>query len=275
MIVKLTSQIGKIKFYKENRTMRNKNRFATAKRGTFLAAIIISMMISPTTANAFWLDIVKEFVNGAIKVIVMPKTAKSITALAESKPAPKPSSAAESLKSGTQRSPEEIFDALGKLEEICGQEFARYVPCAVGTGENFSIGDAREEAIAKARVELARNMGTYVSANAKLENTKSKNNDGVLTVASSYISKAELTTEQLVSGAQQYLSYTYIDEEASEINKKKVYVTTVVMVMNSELFEKALEYEAKEKPLSEQIINESKKGIISTVENWISRIKKR
>ncbi|MCL1967720.1 MAG: hypothetical protein FWF67_07530 [Fibromonadales bacterium] len=244
------------------------------KKSTLMPVILtISMMVFPSSANAFWLDIVKEFVSGGIKTIVIPKAAKGLNTSAENKPAPSPASV-QAPRSGAQYTPEEIFAALGKLEEICGQEFVRHIPCAVGTGENFSIGDAREEAIAKARVELAKNMGTYVEAQAKLESSKSKN-QGILTVTNSYISNATLTTEQFVIGAQQYLSYTYIDEKLSEINGQRVYVTTVVMVMNSELFEKALEYEAKGKPLSEQIINESKKGIVAIAERLVNKIAKK
>jgi len=234
------------------------------------AILIISMMMLPVNASAFWLDIVKEFVSGGIKMMVMPKSAKSLNALTESK---KP--AVQAHKSGEKYTPEEIYDAINRLSEICADKFKEHIPCAVGEGENFSIGDAREEATAKARVELARNMGTYVSANAKLESSKSKNNQGVLTIANSYISNAELTTEQFISGAQQYLSYTYIDEKLSEVNGQKVYVTNVVLVMDSELFSKALEYEAKDKPLSEQLIDESKKGIVAIAQNWINKIKKK
>ncbi len=230
------------------------------------AIIVISMLLFPANANAFWLDIVKEFVSDGIKMMVIPKSAKSLNASTENK---------KIAKSNGQYSAEEVYSAITKLSEICANKFVKHIPCAVGEGENFSIGDAREEATAKARVALAKNMGTYVSANAKLESSKSKNNQGVLTVANSYISNAELTTEQFVSGAQEYLSYTYIDEKLSEINGQKVYVTNVVLVMDSELFGKALEYEAKDKPLSEQLIDESKKGIVAIAQNWINKITKK
>jgi hypothetical protein len=235
---------------------------------TSLAAIIFSMMIFQTNANAFWLDIVKAFVSGAIKVIEMPKSAKTFKPeLKPDKPdapqAPKPS---EPL-------PEDIFAALERLNSICGQEFAIYVPCAVGIGKNFNMSSAQKEAAANARVELANIMGTYVEANAELAESKIEDNEGALQVANSYIGNAKLTTKQLVVGAQQYLSYTYIDEEATEINKgRRVYLTTVVMVMNKKLFSEALEEAGKEKPLSEQIIRESRKGIVSVVKDALKRI---
>ncbi|MDR0516053.1 MAG: hypothetical protein LBH25_03315 [Fibromonadaceae bacterium] len=236
--------------------------------------LICSMLLLHSNANAVgWLDIVKEFVVGGIKTVVMPKSAKSITAVAESKPASNPVATAEAPKTKAQPSPEEIFAALNRLESICMQEFVNYVPCAIGTGKNFSMGSARNEAVANARVELANNMGTYVDYNAGLKESKDEDNEGVLNVANSYIAEAKLTTKQLVIGAQQYLSYTYIDEEATEINKgRTVYITTVVMVMNRELFSKALEDAGKEKPLSEQILKESKKGIVSIVKNFISKM---
>jgi len=232
------------------------------------AIIVISMMMLPVNANAFWLDIVKEFVSGAIKVMVVPKSAKALS------PAPKPSSNAanEAPKSGEHR-PEDILAALERLNSICGQEFADKVPCAVGIGKNFNMSSAQKEAAANARVELANVMGTYVEANADLDESKAEDNEGVLQVANSYIGSAKLTTKQFVVGAQQYLSYTYIDEEATEINKgRKVYLTTVVMVMNKDLFKKALEEAGKDKPLSEQIIRESRKGVVAVVKNAISKL---
>jgi len=115
-------------------------------------------------------------------------------------------------------------------------------------------------------------MGTYVKNNAQLDAKSNMDEDGIFKEAEGYLAKSELNTEQLVSGAQQYLSYTYIDEEATQLNKgKTVYVTTVVMVINKELFSKALEDVAKEKPLNEQLIKESKKGVIALVRNVLKK----
>jgi len=43
------------------------------------------------------------------------------------------------------------------------------------------------------------------------------------------------------------------------------------MVINKELFGKGLEDIAKDKPLSEQIIRESKKGVIALVRNVLKK----
>jgi len=229
------------------------------------AILIFSMIIFPANASAFWLDIVKEFVSGGIKTVVMPKTAKTV---AESKPA----TTAEARKTGTQHTPEEVYEALSRLENICMEEFVRHIPCAVGTEKSFSMGTARDKAAAKARLELAKNMGAYIDANTEFSDKSEEDEAGILKEASAYIAEAKLTTKQLVSGAQQYLSYTYIDEEATQINKgRTVYVTTVVMVLNKELWAKALEDAAKEKPLSEQIIRESKKGIVAIIGNALKK----
>jgi len=238
------------------------------------AIFIISMMMFPASANAFWLDIVKEFVSGGIKTVVMPKSAKTVASVAESKPTATTSApaTAEAPKSGTKHTPEEIYEALGRLENICMEEFVRHIPCAVGMEKSFSMGTARDKASAKARLELAKNMGTYIDANTEFSDKSEEDEAGVLKEASAYIAEAKLTTKQLVSGAQQYLSYTYIDEEATEINKgRTVYVTTVVMVLNKELWAKALEDAAKEKPLSEQIIKESKKGVATIIRNVLKK----
>jgi len=229
-----------------------------------IAIFVLSLMIFPANANAFWLDIVKEFVAGGIKAVVMPK--KSTTTVATSPPT---SSASRS----NEPTPEDINQALSKLEAICNQDFANNIPCSVGIGKGLSVAMARDKAVAKARVELANIMGTFVKNNAKLDAMSSMDEDGIFKEAESYLAKAELSTEQLVVGAQQYLSYTYIDEEATQLNKgKMVYVTTVVMVINKELFGKALEDVAKEKPLSEQIIKESKKGVLALLRNIIKKI---
>jgi hypothetical protein len=236
------------------------------------AILVLSMMLSPSSANAFWLDIVKEFVSGTIKTIAMPKAAKNLVA-AEGNPAPPAPAAAQAPQLGTPHSPEDIFAALSKLENICMQEFADNIPCAIGMEKSFSIGTAREKAAAKARIELANSMGTYINANAKLDSKSEEDGEGILSEANAYIAEAKLTTRQLVSGAQQYLSYTYIDEEATELNKgRTVYMTTVVMVMNRELFGKALEDAAKGNPLGSQIIRESRKGIVSVVRTAIKRM---
>ncbi|MCL1967282.1 MAG: hypothetical protein FWF67_05320 [Fibromonadales bacterium] len=229
-----------------------------------IAIFVLSLMIFPANANAFWLDIVKEFVAGGIKAVVMPK--KSTTTVATSPPT---SSASRS----SEPTPEDIYQALSKLEAICNQDFANNIPCSIGIGKGLSVAMARDKAVAKARVELANIMGTFVKNNAKLDARSSMDEDGIFKEAENYLAKAELSTEQLVVGAQQYLSYTYIDEEATQLNKgKAVYVTTVVMVINKELFGKALEEVAKEKPLSEQIIKESKKGVLALLRNIIKKI---
>ena len=231
------------------------------------AILIFSMMMFPANASAaLWLDIVKEFVAGGIKTVVMPKRITT-AAVPESKPAP----ATENKKS-SEPTPEDIYQALSKLESICNQEFANNIPCSIGIGKGLSVGMARDKAIAKARVELANTMGTFVKNNAQLDAKSNMDEEGIFKEAEGYIAKSELNTEQLVSGSQQYLSYTYIDEEATQLNKgKTVYATTVVMVINKELFGKGLEDIAKDKPLSEQIIRESKKGVIALVRNVLKK----
>jgi len=230
----------------------------------FLAIFVFSLMMFPANANAFWLDIVKEFVSGGIKAVVMPKKITTATALAENPPAQTPAK---------QPTPEDIYQALSKLESICNQDFANNIPCSIGIGKGLSVAMSRDKAVAKARVELANAMGTFVKNNAQLDARSSMDEDGIFKETEGYLARAKLSTEQLVAGAQQYLSYTYIDEEATQLNKgKTVYVTTVVMVINKDLFGKALEEVAKEKPLSEQIINESKKGILAIVKTIINKI---
>jgi len=234
------------------------------------AILICSMMILPVNANAVvWLDIVKEFVAGGIKTIVMPKKVTNPVA-AESKPATKPAS--EAPKSGMEPTPENIYEALNKLNNVC-MEIGKHVPCSIGEGRGLSTGMARDKALAKARIEMANTMGTYVESNAKVDAQSDMDEAGVFKETENFLTNGKLKTEQFVSGAQQYMSYTYIDEAGTELNKgRSVYVTTVVMVMNPELFSKALEDVSKDKPLSEQIIKESKKGIVSILRTAIKKI---
>jgi len=248
--------------------MKPNKTLATAK-SLPIAAIIFSMMIFPANANAFpFLDIVLGFVGNTIKTVVMTKAAKekALNALTENKPDN------QVLKPGTQPPPEDIFAALSKLEGICMQEFVSHVPCGIGSEESYSIGQARTKAIKRATVELAGVMGTYVSANAEFKDTSGYDDGGVLKEVSTYIANAKLSTEQLVVGAQPYLTYVYIDEEATQRNKGRItYIATTVVVLNKDLFRKALEDAAKDRPLGEQIIKESKKGIVDIIKSVLKR----
>jgi len=228
--------------------------------------LIFSMLLFPSNASAFWLDIVKEFVAGGIKTIVMPKKVTNPLAAAESKPA------TEAPKSSAEPTSQDIYDALNKLNNVC-TEIGKYVPCSIGEGRGLSTGMARDKALAKARIEMANNMGTYVKNNIKVDAQSDMDEAGVFKETENFLTNGELKTEQLVSGAQQYMIYTYIDEAGTELNKgRSVYVTTVVMVMNPEIFSKALGELSKDKPLSEQIIRESKKGIVSILRTTIKKI---
>lgn len=233
------------------------------------AILICSMMMLPVNANALWFDIVKEFVTGGIKMITMPKSVTN--------PAPAPTPAAktptpEAPKATADPTPQDIFEALGRLESVCRQ-LANNIPCSMGIGKAQDQGMALNKARANARIELASTMGTYVKSNVKKDGS-SDEVDGIFKEVLNYMEKGELNTEQFVVGSQQYMSYTYIDEAATEIqpNKRSVYVTTVVMVMNPELFGKAIEEVSKDKPLSQQIINESKKGIVAVLKTAIKKI---
>ncbi|MDR2584500.1 MAG: hypothetical protein LBC75_13560 [Fibromonadaceae bacterium] len=233
------------------------------------AILICSMMMFPVNANAFWLDIVKEFIAGGIKTIVMPKKITSALAVTETKPA-KP--AAEAPKTNADPAPEDIFEALNKLNNIC-MEISKSVPCSIGEGRGLSTGMARDKALAKARIEMANSIGTYVDNNTKVDAQSDMDDAGVFKETENFLTSGKLKTEQFVSGAHQYMSYTYIDEAGTELNKgRAVYVTTIVMVMNPEIFGKALEDVSKNKPLSDQIIRESRKGMVAILRTAIKKI---
>jgi len=246
--------------------MKKHKTLATAK-SLPIAAIIFSMMVFTTNANAFpFMDIILGFVGNTIKQVVMPKTAKSLNTLTENK------SANKTPKPGEQPTPEDIFAALARLESICMSEFANSIPCGIGSEPSYKVGLAREKARDKAFVEIAKSMGTYVEANAEFRDTSGQDNEDVLREVSTYIANAKLTTKQLVVGAQPYFTYVYIDEEETQKNKGKItYIATTVVVLNKDLFRKALEDVANDRPISEQIIKQSRKGIVDIAKNLLKR----
>jgi len=235
------------------------------------AIIICSMMALTSNANAaLWLDVIKEFVVGGVKTIVMPK---SITnPLADNKPAPATKPATEAPQSKGEPTAQDIWDALQKLKNVC-KDIGTKVPCSVGEGKSFSTGTAENKAFDDALVKIAKTMGTYIDNNVEMDLKSDEDEAGIIKEVQTYVANGKLKTQQLVSGAQQYMSYTYIDEAGTELNNgRTVYITTIVMVMNKDIFKQGLEDISKDKPLSEQLIKESKKGILTIFKNAIKKI---
>jgi len=246
------------------------------KKSLLVPAIIAcSMMMSPVNANAFWLDVVKSFVVGGIKSVVMPKKVTNPDPVPEPAPAAPPAAskpAPEAPKASADPTPQDIYDALNKLKSVC-QEIGTNIPCSVGQERGLSEEMARDKARAKARLELANTMGVYVKNNVNMDAQSDVDEAGIFKETSNYLAKGELKTDQLLVGTQEYMSYTYIDEAGTELNKgKKVYVTTVVMIMNKDLFKQAIEDVSNGKPVSEQAIKESKKGIVSILKGLLKKI---
>jgi len=239
------------------------------KKSKLTPAIIICsmMMLTSNASAALWLDVVKEFVAGGIKTIVMPK---SITKPLEA--ATKTTTTTEAPKSSAEPTAQEIWDALGKLNDVC-KDMGQKIPCSIGEGRGLSTGMARDKALAKARLEMAASMKTYVKNNTNVDAQSDMDDAGVFKETENFLIKGELKTEQLVTGAQQFMSYTYIDEAGTELNKgRTVYVTTIVMVMNNDVFRRALEEVSKNNSISDQLVKESKKGIVAIVKNAIKKI---
>jgi hypothetical protein len=241
----------------------NHRRPTMAKKTPILAIIICTMMIFPSTANANWLAIVKGIIGGAVGMMQIP-----VSKLADepaSKPAPEPASKA-TPKTDSPPTPIEVLDALNKLGIECKNIASKGIPCVLEGGRGTTPENARRIANRNAIAAMGMAINTYVKGNTDLIR-KQLEEDGIPTDVNEFDEKISLSVNQTVNGAQTFLSYMYIDEDATQKSGKKVYVATEVMVLNSEFFEKALEETAAGKSISQQFIDETRKSVVSKLKS--------
>ena len=234
-----------------------------AKKTPILAIIICTMMIFPSTANANWLAIVKGIIGGAVGMMQIP-----VSKLAD-EPAPKPapeSASKPNPKTDSPPTPIEVLDALNKLGIECKNIASKGIPCVLEGGRGTTPENARRVANRNAIAAMGMAINTYVKGNTDLIR-KQLEEDGIPTDVNEFDEKISLSVNQTVSGAQTFLSYMYIDEDATQKSGKKVYVATEVMVLNSEFFEKALEETAAGKSISQQFIDETRKSVAAKLKS--------
>ena len=230
-----------------------------AKKTPFLAIIVCLAMIFPSHANAFWLDIVKGIIGKVIGVVQIP-----VSKLAD-EPAPEQVS-----KPGSPPTPIEVLDALNKLGNECKVIASKGIPCVLEGGRGTTPENARRVANRNAIAAMGMAMNTYVKGNTDIIR-KQLQEDDIPTDVNEFDEKISLSVDQTVSGAQTFLTYLYIDDDATKKSGKKVYVATEVMVLDAELFGKALEETAAGKSISQQFIDETRKGVVAKLKNIFKR----
>jgi hypothetical protein len=223
-----------------------------AKKTPILAVVICSMMMFPSNASAWsWIDIVTGIAKGVIGQINTSQTKSVVVTQAKADKTAKTATPNEPL------SPDAVLAALDQLSTQCQNVSAQGFPCAIGTGRAKRPEDARRMASSRSIMELGKSMNAFVEGNA--QDILKVANDEDLTTEGGYEEAMKLSVNAQVNGSQTYLTYTYVDE----IDGKKEYVVTMLRVFNPALFEKALGDIAAEKPLSQQILDETKKGILN------------
>ena len=223
------------------------------------AIIVISMMIFPANANAFWLDIIQSLagvVGGVIKEQAKTSVQKSAAPAKNNSPSP----AAEPA------TPESINAALDSLVAAC-KKISEKVPCAVGRGTGTNPGTALESAQDKAIIAMAKSMGAYVSSNAEnIQRTLETDDD--YKQSEEKITVSKISVEQEVKNTQVYLTYTHKIKKGS----KELDEVFLVLVMDKALFDRALTETSKGNTLGQQIISESTKSFATFIkDNFIRK----
>jgi hypothetical protein len=234
------------------------------KTKCFLAVAICSVMMLPSNALAWgWLEIVKGIAGGIIGQINTSQTKEVVVTQAKADKTAKAAAPSEPL------SPDAVLAALDQLSTQCQNISAQGFPCAIGTGRAKRPEDARRMASSRAIMELGKSMNAFVEGNA--EDILKVAADEDLTTEGGYEETMKLSVSAQVNGSQTYLTYTYVDE----VGGKKEYVVTMLRVFNPALFESAIGDIAEGKPISQQILDETKKGILSKFRDFFKSKKKK
>jgi len=222
------------------------------------AIIVISMMLFPANASAFWLDIIQGLagiVGGVVKEQAKTSVQKSAAPAKNNSPSP-------AAEPATPPTPEAINAALDSLVAAC-KKISEKVPCAVGRGTGTNPGTALESAQDKAIIAMAKSMGAYVSSNS--ENIqKTLETDDDYKQSEEKITVSKISVEQEVKNTQVYLTYTHKIKKGS----KELDEVFLVLVMDKALFDRALTETSTGNPLSQQIINASTKSVASFIKEF-------
>jgi len=210
-----------------------------------LVVAFLSMAMLTSNASATWLtfDIIKGLASGAIGGVI--KVLKNdIT------------TPAKSVAKPDMPTDEEILNALDRVETMCKKFVQQGLPCAVGKGySKLTNGEsyAEDNALDDARKKLAGSIETIVDRNRTEIYGQSEELDESGNRKQSESKKtADTTTIRVanvaVRGSQEYFTVLRYDGET--------YYATTVLVLNTALFENALEKGMKGEPLSKQLIAE-------------------
>jgi hypothetical protein len=222
------------------------------------------MMMFPANANAFWLDIVKSLAAGIVGVAkeqTQTKTSVQKSAAPTSNTASNP--VAEPSVPPTQ---DEIIAALDRLTTECQNLSAKGLPCAVAEGRGTTRGNALKIANTRSIQEMAKSMNAFVEGSSD-DIFKQIEEDGVPIDRNEFDEKMTLTVKSEVAGSQTYLTYTYTEEKGG----KTIYIVNELRILNAALFEKALGDVAQGKPISQQILDETKKGIANKIKSLLKK----
>jgi hypothetical protein len=140
------------------------------------------------------------------------------------------------------------------------------VPCVLEGGRGTTPEIAKRQANRNAIAAMAMAMNTHVKGESELIR-KQLEEDGIPTDVNEFNEKINFSVDHSVPGTQTYLTYLYIDEDASKRGGKTVYVATEVMVLDAKLFAEALEDVAQGKSIGQKIIDETRKGVVGMLKS--------
>jgi len=224
-----------------------------AKKMPFLAAIICSIMMLTSTANAGWLDIIKGIANAFIG-------GDQKTSLQQSAPNPPPSSAPAPTVAPVPSAPptqKDTLAALDQLSTVCKNLSSQGFPCAIGEDRGITRGSAAEGATTKAIYAMGQSMSAYVKGNSEAVRNKIVE-DGIPMEQETFNSKMAIEVDNVVNGSQIYMTYTYTEQRERNGKPITVYVVTEVRILNAALFENALDDISKGKPVSKSIFEKTR-----------------
>jgi len=226
----------------------------------FLAIFVLSLMILPANANAFWLDVVKSAAKGLVSLVAdAPKGTPSDKMQASNQTQATNSTAAVEL---TEK---ELVAAFDSLARHC-REFSRQgLPCGMHTAKStLSLGNALEIANTRADGELARSVKQFVSTKTTDILAQMEDDEGNSSESTEFKRTLEIVVNQELSVAQTYLTYSRVAKNAKG---KDVYEVWVVRVLDVNIFERALAESSQGKSIG--------KFIGEIAKNFASKIKKK
>jgi len=236
-----------------------------AKKMPIFAIVVCFMMMLPSPANAFWLDIIKVVAKGVINIVQDATNSSSTNKIkTSSKQVSDPA-----VAPATEPTEQELLAAFDSLSRYCKKFSEQGFPCGMHSGKStLSISNAMEIANTRADGELAKAVKQFVNTKATDVLAQFEDDDGNFSESTEFKRTLEVAASQEISGAQTYLTHSRTIKNAKG---KDVYEVVVVRVLDANLFEKALTESAQNKPLSQSIIAETAKGFASKVKALLKK----